>query len=267
VTTATAKLPGPEAAVGPDYAAHPIGGTHHFLLRRLHSLTGILFGGYIIVHLLVNATLAEGTRHDGLPTVFQQQVDQIHRLPFLGVVEWAFIYLPLLYHTVYGIYIVATGQPNVSRYGYGKNWAYLLQRITAMVLVVFIAFHVFSMKTTWFGTAYTFNALEATQSTVNHFNHNPFVTWFLYPLGILAGTFHLANGFWTAAITWGLTVSARAQRRWGAVCVGLFAMTFACGMVALVAAASGEERAIDQSRYIESPATPGAGSVAAPGGH
>ena len=55
-------------------------------------------------------------------------------------------------------------------------------------------------------------------------------------LGILASAFHLANGFWTAAITWGLTISANAQRRWGAVCVGIFCFAFACGMLAVFSA-------------------------------
>ena len=53
---------------------------------------------------------------------------------------------------------------------------------------------------------------------------------------MLASCYHLANGFWTAAITWGLTVSKAAQRRWGFVCVGIFGLTFVCGMLALVGA-------------------------------
>src|SRR6187401_2058811 len=57
-----------------------IGSRHYFLLRRLHSLTGIVFGGYLIVHLLVNATIAQ------MGAVFQTQVQKIHDLPFL----WAF---------------------------------------------------------------------------------------------------------------------------------------------------------------------------------
>ena len=38
---------------------------------------------------------------------------------------FAFIYLPIIFHTVYGTWIVLTGQPNVNRYGYAKNWAYV----------------------------------------------------------------------------------------------------------------------------------------------
>ncbi len=215
-------------------------GTNYFLFRRLHSLTGILFGLYLVVHLLVNATLIEGVRHEGTgailgPTVFQQQVDKIHSLPFLSMVEWGMIYLPLLYHIVFGVWITITGQPNVSRYGYGKNWAYVAQRISAIILVLFIAFHVFGMKG-WLGTSLTFDPTKATQTTVNHMHANFLVGYFIYPIGILAATFHLANGFWTAAITWGLTVTAPSQKRWGYVCCGIFLLTFLSAMTALFAA-------------------------------
>ena len=83
---------------------------NHFLFRRLHSLTGIAFGLYMFVHLGINATLAEGARHDGSPTVFQQQVDKIHSLPFLTVIEISTLYLPLAYHTLYGFYILYTAR-------------------------------------------------------------------------------------------------------------------------------------------------------------
>jgi succinate dehydrogenase / fumarate reductase cytochrome b subunit len=225
LSTATALHEAPSATCGAT----------HFLLRRLHSLTGILFGGYLVVHLLVNATLVQGYQHD----IYQEQVDKIHSLPLLPAVEWIFIYLPILYHTIYGIWIVATGQPNVGNYNYGKNWAYFFQRVSAVILIGFIAFHVLAFKNA-FGLAgrFAFDPEHATASAATHFGVSPWVTWVVYPIGILAGTFHLANGFWTAAITWGLTVSKHAQRRWGMVCIGLFVLTFGCGMTALVTSAN-----------------------------
>ena len=42
-----------------------------------------------------------------------------------------------------------------------------------------------------------------------------------YLVSVLALVFHFANGLWTAAITWGLTVSEPAQRRWGWVCAAV----------------------------------------------
>jgi succinate dehydrogenase / fumarate reductase cytochrome b subunit len=61
------------------------------------------------------------------------------------------------------------------------------------------------------------------------------IGYVVYPIGILASCYHLANGFWTAGITWGLTISAHAQRRWGLACSGLFAVTLLCAVMALVA--------------------------------
>jgi succinate dehydrogenase / fumarate reductase cytochrome b subunit len=218
---------------------------NHFLFRRLHSLTGILFGLYLFVHLGINATLAEGTRHDGKPTVFQQQVDYIHSIPFLLVVECAFIYLPLAYHTLYGFWIIYTGQPNVGKYGYTRNWLYILQRISGLIIVLFAMFHIFTMKG-WlpgeFARALEFDPLNATNSTARAL----YTAWWIwavtYPIGILASAFHTVNGFYGAAVTWGLTISATAQKRWGVFCAILFFGLFGAGMTALVAGVAAAQR-------------------------
>ena len=225
MTTATAS----------DYTLPTIGGRHHFLLRRLHSLTGIIFGGYLVVHLLVNATIAQ------LGNVYQVQVNKIHDLPILWALEWGLIYLPILFHTVYGVWIITTGQPNVGHYPYAKNWFYVLQRISAVIIVLFMLFHVLSLKYGLFGTTLSFDPHNASYTVHRHMTATG-ASWLLvgiiYPIGIIASCYHLANGFWTAAITWGLTVSAEAQRRWGYVCTGRFAITLAFGLTALIAAAA-----------------------------
>lgn len=218
-------------ATGPDYAVHSIGGARHFMLRRLHSLTGLVFGGYLVVHLIVNATIAQ------FGEVYQVQVDKIHSLPLLTFIEWGFIFLPIIYHTVYGIWITITGQPNVGNYPYPRNWFYTLQRISAIIIVLFMLFHVLTLKFAVAGSdsALTFNPHNAAASVHNHMEAHWFIAFVIYPLGILASCYHLANGFWTAAITWGLTVSAAAQRRFGYVCGGLFVLTLVLGFVALFA--------------------------------
>lgn len=226
VSTATATAP-------LDTANPVLGGKAHFYLRRLHSLTGLVFGGYLIVHLLVNATLLEGARHDGDKTVFQMQVDKIHSLPFLGFISASMIFLPLTFHTLYGIYVTINGKGNVGHYGYGKNWAYTLQRWSAITIFAFAIFHVCSLKFGLFGATLSFDPELATESTLRHLGAHWAIAWVVYPIGILASTFHLANGFWTGAITWGLTVSKQAQQRFGYVCVGIFLFSTACGFSAL----------------------------------
>ena len=225
-------------ATAPDYAIANTGHPLYFIARRLHSLTGIVFGGYLVVHLLINATLVQGAGEGGAKSVYQIQVDKIHSLPFLPAIEWTFIYLPILYHTVYGIWIIATGQPNAIRYGYGKNWYYTLQRASAIILVLFILFHILAMKGLFgddgaVGRALTFVPVDyATQSTARHMNAAWWVYGIVYPVGILASCYHTANGFWTAAISWGLTVSKQAMRNWGMACIGIFIFMMACGFTA-----------------------------------
>ena len=194
-----------------------------FLIRRLHSLSGLVpVGAFMCVHLLVNASVLES------PAVFQKNVYQIHSLgSLLPVVEWAFIFLPILFHAIVGVVIVAGGIPNTGNYPYSANTRYTLQRITGMIAFVFIAIHVFHMHG-WFhadvwlenvvhplggGKFRPYNAAStaglALQSTV---------MVAVYLVGILACVYHLANGIWTMGITWGVWVSPHAQARASKVC-------------------------------------------------
>lgn len=205
-----------------------------------------MFGSYLFVHLTINATLAEGARHDGSPTVFQTMVDYIHSVPFLIGVEWAFIFLPIIYHTFYGFYVMYSGQPNVLRYGYTKNWFYIFQRVTAVVLVFFLLFHVLTFKGAFGSSNGTLLAAlkfepvgSATQSTIRHLQAAWWIWAVIYPIGLLSAAFHTANGFWAAGVTWGLTISKGAQNRWGMLCIGIFLFLFAGGMVALLAGVTG----------------------------
>ncbi|MCS7034850.1 MAG: hypothetical protein NZ561_12780 [Phycisphaerae bacterium] len=209
-----------------------------FLLRRLHSLTGILFGGYVMLHLTINATLAEGSRYDGQPTIYQLQVDRIHSLPFLGLLSAGLILLPIVYHTIHGFHVLFSGRQNVAEYGYARNWLYLLQRISALILVLFIAFHYLAFKGAFnqvLGEEMHFVPSRATESTILHFQKHWWIGWIVYPIGVLAAAFHTANGFFAAAIAWGLTVSTAAQRRWGVICLALFLFMLTAGFTAIVA--------------------------------
>jgi succinate dehydrogenase / fumarate reductase cytochrome b subunit len=60
------------------------------------------------------------------------------------------------------------------------------------------------------------------------------VTFALYLLGLWLSVFHLANGLATAAISWGLTADAAAQRRFGWFCVSFGLMLGALGTHGLI---------------------------------
>ena len=207
-----------------------------FLFRRLHSLTGIMFGMYVLLHLSVNASFVEGSRHAGEPTVYQQQVNKIHELPFLEVISLGLLILPLAYHTVWGVYVLINGRPNVRDYGYGRNWLYTLQRTSALILILFIAFHYLAFKGAFngvLGPEMHFVPSRATESTILHFQQHWWIGWIVYPIGVLAATFHTANGFWAAGVSWGLTVSKAGMRRWAIVCTFLFLLLTGLGYTAV----------------------------------
>jgi succinate dehydrogenase / fumarate reductase cytochrome b subunit len=207
---------------------------------------GLLFGGYITVHLLVNAT--------GLwPKVYQQNVDHIYTLePMLPVIEIVFIFLPLLVHAIYGFYIGKAGVKfNTMKYAYGGNVRYTLQRWTAYILLAFIGYHIATLHRWGLALFHVdgyplFNHQNmAYQTTVaaikTPYGNNEW--WYplniavmaFYLLGIWSAVFHWANGLWTAAIAWGLTTTAAAQRRWGHVCLVFGIIMLIIGTAAWVA--------------------------------
>ena len=212
---------------------------HHFLLRRLHSLTGIApIGVFLCVHLLTNASIVWGLLnkskaehgHAGVAT-FQHEVDFIHSLPFLIIIEVFGLWLPIAFHSILGIYYARSGRANTSRYAYQANWRYTLQRISGYVGVLFVFYHVATLRWGWTflvpgGTKWSAEAAASTMAMVLQGGDTGLtaagvVVSLAYMIGVSLLVFHLANGLWTAAITWGLTISVAAQKRWGQVCAAL----------------------------------------------
>ncbi len=212
---------------------------HYFLLRRLHSLTGIVpIGVFLMVHLTTNASILWGgidTRKGDTITergvaTFQHEVDFIHSMPALLLVEVAGLWLPIAFHSIFGLYIAMTGRSNTASYGWGGNWRYTLQRVSGYVGVFYLLYHVATLRWgwSWLPFAGTFNAEAAASTTaialrggVEEIGIGALVVSLFYLLGVSMLVFHFANGLWTAAITWGITVSENAMRRWGYVCAGL----------------------------------------------
>jgi succinate dehydrogenase / fumarate reductase, cytochrome b subunit len=226
---------------------------NEFLIRRWHSLTGLIpIGAYLVVHLSVNASLLSG------PSVFQKNVYQIHGLEdALTFVEWALIFLPILFHGLIGAMIWSRGLSNTGQYPYCSNYRYLLQRATGLIAFAFILWHVFHLHGWFHGDLWLnivarplggsqFRPFNAA-STLGAALRNPFVQA-LYAIGMLSCVYHLANGLWAMGITWGVWTSPAAQRRASRVC-GTFGLLLAIvGLAALVGAATVK---IDQAQVIE----------------
>lgn len=225
---------------------------NEFLLRRLHSLSGLIpVGAYMCVHLITNASVLES------PGTFQKNVYSIHSLgSLLPIIEWGFIFIPILFHAIFGIVIIRSGLANHGSYPTARNYRYTLQRASGMIAFLFIAWHVFHMHgwfhADWWRTTVAeplggakFQPYRAGSSAAQALSGSIIVP-ILYAVGTLSCVFHLANGIWTMGITWGLWVSEAAQRR-----ASLASIVFGLGLGAIGLSALGGMRNVDVESAIQ----------------
>ncbi len=203
-----------------------------FLLRKLHQITGIApLGIYFLVLMYTNSTAMSGEQ------VFEDHVTDIHHLPYLLFIEIFGIFLPLLFHSVYGIIISAEARPNGLDYNYGRNWFYIFQRVTGIFLFFFLTFHILNLR---FGMIPGLNLTPVAGHADQAFNivSREFqITWvfIFYVLGVTATAWHLAYGIFLFAVDWGILIGERAQKMALYACVGLAVFLSAVGINAMVA--------------------------------
>jgi len=176
----------------------------HFLLRKIHSLLGIIpIGAFLSFHLFENSLAKNGADY-----FFSHVIEKIDSMPYIQYMEVFAIALPILFHAIYGVIIWIQGKSNLSVYGTYRNWMYWVQRVSGGLAFIFILCHVWATrmqvllgnleKTELFG------AIAATVQT----------PWGLglYILGIVAAVVHFSNGLWLFCITWGITIGRRSQK-------------------------------------------------------
>ncbi|MBI2339217.1 MAG: succinate dehydrogenase [Deltaproteobacteria bacterium] len=186
----------------------------HFLARRIHSLSGIIpIGAFLLVHTYTNS---KSLAPDGV-ALYNGAIKSFSEIPFLVFLEIVFVYLPILFHAGYGFVILYQGKSNVTRYGSEANIRYTLQRITGMLALVFIGYHVYATRWTALFTGQPMEYLWMVRMF-----ETPWKVWF-YLAGTTAVCFHFANGLWTFLIVWGITVSRHSQRVALYACMAVFA--------------------------------------------
>jgi succinate dehydrogenase / fumarate reductase, cytochrome b subunit len=191
-----------------------------YLLRKLHSFTGILpVGAFLAEHFWSNsAVLVSPEKYDSVSYDLQT-------IPFRPLVEWGAIFLPLLFHSLYGVYIWIRGKANVSSYPWVGNWLYSTQRYTGLIAFVYIAWHLYTQRWLTHG--------KSTYTEVQHFFQNP---WFLAftLIGVLASSFHLGIGIWNFLCKWGLAATVNAQRLAGRLGIAVALIFSLVGVLILI---------------------------------
>lgn len=187
-----------------------------FYSRKLHSLLGVIpLGFFLLEHMITNFSAVEGGSEG-----FREAVAFLNSLPLVLVLEIFGIWLPLLYHGVYGLYIAFQAKPNNRRFPTERNLRYLLQRITGVIAFVFVIWHVLETRVQ---VALGNVEHEELGGLMHDIVSNP-IFFVLYLIGVVSAAFHFTNGLWSFLVSWGVTVGPRSQRVSSYICMGLFAI-------------------------------------------
>ncbi len=208
-TTARAKLGKRAVEAVPGSQAVPEGRyAGYFLVRRLHSLTGVVpVGLFLLEHFFFNSFSLAGR------TAYGDMVARLRSLPYLPLIEFFLILAPLYFHGLLGIVLVYGGEVNVHRFPFGRNWMYFLQRLTGVTVLLFVTYHLW--HTRFSGRTDFFDLMAQSLAQPGIFA--------VYLVGVLASSYHLANGLWGFSITWGFMTGRRAQQVGSYAVLGIFA--------------------------------------------
>ena len=174
-----------------------------FLLRRLHSLTGIVpIGGFLLFHFFENASARHGADS------FNKTVEEIGRMPYLVVLEWLALLLPIAFHSIYGLYITSSAKPNIVKHTYGRNFAYLMQRVTGILGFFYLGYHIITTRM-W---ALFVKGSDITYADMHTKLQSPLALC-IYIVGIISLTYHFSNGIWSFSVTWGIVKTESGQKK------------------------------------------------------
>ena len=170
-----------------------------FYIRRIHSILGIVpIGIFLCLHLTLNRSAIFGV------DAWSAVIDGMRSVPFIILGELFIIAIPILFHAVYGFYIVYLSDMPLLRYQYVKNWMFILQRVTAVITTIFVIYHVLFVRILTDSTLDVMSAMANALQTP--------VGFILELIGIWASIYHFTNGIFTFLVTWGVLQGDRIQK-------------------------------------------------------
>jgi succinate dehydrogenase / fumarate reductase cytochrome b subunit len=210
---------------------------YSFLLRRLHSLSGIIpVGAFLLEHILISNTAAIGG-----PGAYARQVRFLASLPLVPVLELFGIWLPILFHALFGFYIWYRGEVNVGEYPWTGNWMYTAQRWTGGIAFAYILWHTWTMRFTGVDLhEYPGASFGKVQSEV--FQTPMFL---FYVVGLIAASWHFAYGIWLFCAKWGIVSGEKARKRFLVACLAFFFVLTGAGLASLTSFRSHAQQPTD----------------------
>ena len=204
-------------------------------IRKVHSAAGVFFAAFLVEHL---AATALGVQ----PVVFGRYLQFLHAA--LSAAPWldGLVFVPLVVAAAFGSYLLikAGVRYHVKKCNRGGKLRYWLQRLSAIVLAVFLVLHLVSLRdyrrqfSSFVENVPPTQVATSDPQTISTASVLAFQgAWpqgsSFYAvrramgacvlLGTWAAVYHLSNGLWSAAIAWGLVATPGSQQRWNGVCL------------------------------------------------
>ena len=213
-----------------------------FVLRRLHSLSGIVpVGAFLLEHILISNSAAMNG-----PTAYAHQVRFLASLPLVPILELFGVWLPILFHAGYGFYIWRRGETNLLAYPWSGNWMYSAQRWTGGIAFAYIAFHTYTLRFSGIDLhAYPGASFGKVQAELVQ----PLLLAF-YVVGLVSASWHFAYGIWLFCTKWGIVSGERARKRFLAVCLGLFFVLTGAGLASLTSFRSHPQQHVEPGTAV-----------------
>lgn len=182
-------------------------GFGYLWLCRIHSITGVIFAvAFVCCFLMPYSSVFGGAQ------AFTGHMAGLAREPMLGLAQAIFILIPLLYHAAFGLMIVHGCQINAFNYNYYRNWMYALERVTGLLLIPFVIYHLYRTA-----LAPSVGAAPLDYNTM-HALLAPAWARAIYLGGVVCAAFYIGNGFAMQSSSWGVVATRGA--RGAAVIVG-----------------------------------------------
>lgn len=196
-----------------------------FIRSRLGSFLAVVpLGVWTVLHLWSNLAAFQGA------SAWQASVTH-HAHPVAQLATGIVVLLPLALHVVWGVGRLMSAKPNNARYNTFANLKFVVQRLSAIGLLLFLGAHL------WLAMLHprlVEGHAEAFED-IAHEMHHHMPTLVVYLLGIAGVAYHLANGLATFCMGWGVVSSRRALKSLDAVSIGLFLVLLAMGYAAVYA--------------------------------
>ncbi|MEI8288260.1 MAG: hypothetical protein WCH99_02205 [Verrucomicrobiota bacterium] len=202
--------------------------------RHYLAPTGYVLGGFLIIHLAVNALAL-------WPGKFQLAVNRIHSLGVLLPLFEISLAAVLTFHIAVGLRLMRRDKLKYisGDHFHGSPMRQWLQRITALIMLAFILFHV-AVLHRWFGGRFDpQNAFSSASHVIwqfwrgepaGSFPNLLFAQFYLF--GIVAAVYHVANGLATGAEVLGWVCTKAAQDRLWRISICAAPVLLLAGMAA-----------------------------------